>query len=256
MSDPSRLIDDPSMSSSLRADLAQAKGASLEGFAVGAGAAQLEAAIAAEAAAVGASAAAASGVSKGLVAAVLGVTAAGAISLWATRSEGPKVVRTDAMTVPSAHEEPSRSFGAAVHPREVAPALVPDPVVEPVPPAKEEPTPGSEPLAESAPPEPRAAPTTKPHRPRKASGNDEFGEARLIADARRAMETDPARAQRLLRKAKRVFPDGLLREEREALSILVQVELGNTEKAAAAAKRFLSAHEHGPYADAVRRAVR
>ncbi len=89
MTEPTRLLDDPSFAESLRADLLHAQSAGLQGFDVAQGAAGLKAALAAEAAATTTAAVptvAAAGASKGVLAGLFAVALAGGAGWWATRN--------------------------------------------------------------------------------------------------------------------------------------------------------------------------
>ena len=246
MTDPQRLLDDPSMAASLRADLAQAKAAGLAGFDVAAGAASLNAAIAAETGAV-ATVGTATGLSKGLIAAVVGVVSAGAIAWFVARGE-PESPSVQPVAIAAEDETPEAE--PTPEPKPAAPlpepTFVANPEPTPEPPVAVEPAP--EPVAKAPPKRKRAkaAPTEA----------DYLREAKLIAEARRAMKTEPKRALTLLKEAKSEFPRGLLREEREALTILTLDALGRTDQARASAERFLKKHGEGPYGDAVRQILR
>ncbi len=262
MTDPQRLLDDPSMAASLRADLAQAKAAGLAGFDVAAGAASLNAAIAAETGAV-ATVATATGLSKGLIAAIVGVVSAGAIAWFVAHGEPepaavPSVVARppDSMAEPelspesTSQPQPKRAPPTAA-PKFVANAVDPEPA-----PAAAEPAP--EPAAKRPAKHKRgkAAPTEAAPTEAAPTEANYLREAKLIAEARRAMKTEPKRALALLNEAKSEFPRGLLREERDALTILTLNALGRTDQARASAERFLDKHGEGPYADAVRQILR
>jgi len=85
--------------------------------------------------------------------------------------------------------------------------------------------------------------------------DDYLREAKLIADARHALKRDPARALKILEEAETSFPRGLLREEREALTILSLDGLGRTAQAQSRGRQFIEAHGKSPYADAVRQVL-
>ncbi|MCR9159328.1 MAG: hypothetical protein ACE37F_08575 [Nannocystaceae bacterium] len=254
MADPQRLLDDPTLGASLRADLMHARAAGLVGFDVTAGAASLGAAIATETGAAPIVAAAkGGGLSKGLIAAVVGVASAGAIA-WAVMRGGPepRVAVPAAPTMPSSNTAPMPAAVPAVAPTtEKKEEQQQEPDSDPaalVPDAPSHPVVAAEPVA----PAPAKRKRTKPA-PTEA---DYLREAKLIAEARRAMKTEPKRALSLLGEAKSEFPRGLLREEREALTVLSLSALGRTEQARTSAERFLEKHGEGPYADAVRQVLR
>lgn len=247
MSEPTRLLDDPAVAEGLRADLAQAQAAVLEGLDVSAGAASLNAAIAAETTAVGTASA---GAGKMVALGLAGAVTAGALVWFALRAPEPEpqVVAAPVVTDPA---EP-----VSVSPPGPEPAALPN-AAEP-----ETTAPGiAAPVATPSVPEPEVsavddvapAPRKRPRTGDKQA--DYLREARLISDARAAMKTDASRALKLLAEARSEFPRGLLREEREALTILSLAKLGRSTQAKASAKRFLEKHAQSPYAAAVRQVL-
>lgn len=243
MSEPTRLLDDPAIAEGLRADLAQAQSAVLQGLDVSAGAAGLKAAIAAETTATGAAGA---GASKVLALGLAGTVTAGALVWFALRTPTPEPeLAAAAPVVSTGTPEASASAEAEtvlVEP-EVAPEIPkPDSAVMPLPVELESPT-------------PELAPTTR-KRPRRADKQaDYLKEAKLVSDARAAMKTDARAALELLTQARSEFPRGLLREEREALTILSLAKLGRAKQASASARRFLDKYSESPYAAVVRQVL-
>ena len=244
MTDPTRLLDDPSIAASLRADLAQAKAAGIAGFDVAAGAASLNAAIAAEATTATATAAS-TGAGKGLVLGVLGVVSAGAIA-WATLGS------------PEPEPEPETVAAVVATPAPPEPEPEPEPVVTPeladesVAPEEDLRDAIAEPLPEPTKARVHRSPASSEPKPAAPVVSDDYlREAKLIAEARRTMKHDPARALEILREAKSSFPRGLLLEERQALTILCLDALGRSSEARTRGRRFLDEHEGSPYADAV-----
>jgi hypothetical protein len=78
-------------------------------------------------------------------------------------------------------------------------------------------------------------------------------ESRLLRDADAARRAgDTARATRLLDDHARLFPSGVLAEERDLQRVLVVCAAGQTDAARAAANRFLSAHAQSVFAGRVR----
>lgn len=259
MNEPTRLLDDPSIADSLRADLVQAQSVAVEGLDLASGAAGLKAAIAAEATGTAAAAGGtAAGTSKGLLLSVAAVVAAGATGAavwWATRSpdDAPLAKAPTVVATPVASPAP-----AAAPPKSEPPeSELPEPELS------------ESPEAELPEPErveaidvevevddtPAPAKSAKPRRVSKPTAEDYVREAKLIADARRTMKSRPAHALKLLEQAATEFPRGLLREERQALRILTLNQLGRTDDARAAARRFLKQHRQGPYAEAVQRVL-
>jgi hypothetical protein len=80
-------------------------------------------------------------------------------------------------------------------------------------------------------------------------------EAKLVAQARRALAGDPSRSLEITRELEREFPNGVLEEERRALAIRALTQLGRADEARVAAKSFLVEFPDGPHAAAVRRAI-
>ena len=80
-------------------------------------------------------------------------------------------------------------------------------------------------------------------------------EARLVGVAREALQRgDAGRALSVLEDAQRRFPNGILLQEREALSISALAALGRKTEAAARAGAFLRVFPNSPHADRVRAA--
>ncbi|MBC8073379.1 MAG: hypothetical protein IAG13_33980 [Deltaproteobacteria bacterium] len=80
-------------------------------------------------------------------------------------------------------------------------------------------------------------------------------EAKLVAEARRALAGDPSRSLEITGELEREFPNGVLEEERRALTIRALTQLGRDDEARVAAKSFLVKFPDGPHAAAVRRAI-
>jgi hypothetical protein len=77
----------------------------------------------------------------------------------------------------------------------------------------------------------------------------------LLARARAALPTAPARALTLADEGQRRFPSGIFVEEREAIAIQALAALGRDAAARQRGTRFLLAHPSGPHTDRVRRAI-
>ncbi|MBV1856823.1 MAG: hypothetical protein KUG77_00325 [Nannocystaceae bacterium] len=243
MSEPTRLLDDPASAEGLRADLVQAQSVVLKGLDLSAGAAGLKAAIAAETTAAGA------GAGKALGLGLAGAATAGVLVWFALRAPEPDPKPVAVAPVVSAQGPVEPAAPLDPQPRIVEPEAVVVPSI-------------AEPAAVIFPsvvtPEvsaPKVVPVVR-RRARRASKQDDYlREARLISDARAAMKTDAGEALERLAEARSEFPRGLLREEREALTILSLEKLGRSSQANAAAKRFLETHGDGPYAEAVRQVL-
>jgi hypothetical protein len=86
------------------------------------------------------------------------------------------------------------------------------------------------------------------------SAAEDLTEAELAHAARlRALATvDPAAALREAAEGDRLFPRGVLGEEREAIAIRALAKLGNAAVVRERAARYLAAHPTGPFAEEVR----
>ena len=86
------------------------------------------------------------------------------------------------------------------------------------------------------------------------SAAEDLTEAELAHAARlRALATvDPAAALREAAEGDRLFPRGVLGEEREAIAIRALAKLGNAAEVRERAARYLAAHPTGPFAEEVR----
>jgi hypothetical protein len=145
----------------------------------------------------------------------VGIGVAALVFVWASRKPAP-------------HE-----------PSPTAPRLAPPPVVtiaEPV--ASTEPT-STAPIATATEKPVVVAP--------KASQDPIVAEHDLLARARRALDTDPARTLSLASEHGRRFPDGMLSSEREFLRISALVKLGRTAEARAARDAFVRAWPDSAY---------
>ena len=85
---------------------------------------------------------------------------------------------------------------------------------------------------------------------------DELAELRDVADAERALGTDPAGALALVRADDARFPEGYLAEERRYVSIMALLKLGRVEQARPHVADFLRAYPDGAFARRVREASR
>ena len=262
--EPTRWLDDPTLSAALRADLTHGAAATVTGFDTTAGLASLQGAIAAQALTqTGALAPSAATGSFG-VKAIVGVLAiGGAIGLWkATTTDAPRVepvpvVAVDEVPVDDVelsraaipHESP-RAPSAAVEPEpepEQEPELQPEPEPEIVAPSKRddrrrEPAADSKPASTSA-----VAPET--------TDDKYLQEAMLVARARKSLAYDAKATLELTDQIASEFPSGQLVEERRALAIRALARLGRLDEAKARAAEFLADHAKGPHAAAVRRAI-
>ncbi|MGH1341019.1 MAG: hypothetical protein ACRBN8_05680 [Nannocystales bacterium] len=257
MSDPTRLLDDPAIGASLRADLAQAKSVVLEGLNTSAGAASLSAALSGETAAT-ATVAAGAGISKVLALGAAGAATVGALTWFAVRDPEPDPGRVAAPDVVAVIAEATEPPAPAQRPEMAAVVVPPNPPAVQSPPPIQVPTAQLQTdrsLSEPEVSELKAVPSARKRTPKAGKRADYLREARLISDARAALKTDASGALELLEKARSEFPRGLLAEERDALTILSLAKLGRSEQAKASAKRFLGKHDKSPYAAAVRQVL-
>jgi hypothetical protein len=160
--------------------------------------------------------------------------------------------------------------GAVKGPRPPEPIATAPAAGTPVPPAAGAPAPP--PPAEDAPPPAEAAPARPTPgtrravrdqlRPRTAAGPWTTApsaatrlreETTLIRDARQALRAgDAARALGLLDESRRLFPAGVLQQERERLAIEALLEDGRAAEASARAAAFLRKYPNSPHAAEIR----
>jgi hypothetical protein len=281
LTQPLRWLDDPEAGAALRADLGHGAAATVTGIDYGATLTALRGAIAAQTASLPiAAAASSSGWSVGVKLAI-GVLLVGGIAVWASRGDvqesdsharanvelAPVVTNDRLLPTPEPTRAPADVRRSAIAP--VAEPTLPDDetaiVVVP------EPT-GAEPIDvdrdRGAKPRKRtneggasetqdtAVTPTRATVDAPSEDSDRYvREARLVAQARRALADDPARALALTEQVEREFPNGLLGEERRALEIRALAALGKSSEAKDAAKAFLAEYPDGPQAAAVRRAI-
>jgi hypothetical protein len=99
-------------------------------------------------------------------------------------------------------------------------------------------------------PTPVAAPTAEGATER--SPGDEFA---LLRAARQAIEDRPERALALTSQHARLFPAGMLSQERETIAVEALVKLGRASQAQTRAHAFLAAHADSPYKSRVEAAL-
>lgn len=265
--EPVRWLDDPDAGAALRSDLAHGATATASGIDYGATLTALRGVIATQTAPLPAAAPIASSTSVGVKVAI-GVLVAGGIAAWLARGD---VEKSDAATtIASAQLEPATpNHVRAPEPTPVQPTITPAAkqpaiVVPEVPEEIElvEPTPDEAPVdarSDRKPIKKRVEATPAADTPAvdaPSSDADRYvREAKLVAQARRALADDPDRALALTRQVEREFPTGLLEEERRALEIRALAALGRGDEASGAAKGFLAKFPDGPHAAAVRRAI-
>ena len=84
---------------------------------------------------------------------------------------------------------------------------------------------------------------------------ESFDELKNMARARALVARDPRAALDLLRHIERAHPHGYFVEERNALTILALVGVGQRDAASLRAEKFLRAHPRSPFADRIREAL-
>ncbi len=77
-------------------------------------------------------------------------------------------------------------------------------------------------------------------------------EAQLLASARRLLQSDPAASVRLLQEHARLYPEGMLSQEREVLLIEARARLGQMNEARDGARDFLKEHPNTAYGNKIR----
>jgi len=108
----------------------------------------------------------------------------------------------------------------------------------------------SAPIATATASAPPAAPrTSRPSAPSasSASGPDPVAEAKLLRRAQDALSSHPSQALALCSEHARLFPRGLLSQEREVIRIQATAATGRRAEAKAEAERFRQAHPHSAY---------
>jgi len=259
--EPTRWLDDPTLSAALRADLTHGAAATVTGLDTTTGLASLQGAMAAQALTqTGALAPSAATGSFG-VKAIVGVLAiGGAIGLWkATTTDAPRVEPVPVVAVDEVPvDEFELSRAAIPHESSRAPsaAVEPGPEPEPEPELLPEPAAPSkrddrrrEPVADSKPASTSAAVSPE------TTDDKYLQEAMLVARARKSLAYDAKATLELTERIASEFPRGQLVEERRALAIRALARLGRFDEAKARAVEFLADHAKGPHAAAVRRAI-
>lgn len=251
--DPIRWLDDPTLSASLRADLAHGATATVQGLDTTAGLAALRGAITAQ---TGALAPAAAGGTSFGTKALVGVLVIGSgLGLWKALStdDASTSTREPVAVIEPAHDEVIEPVAPAAAIPEEAPvvgaAIVPEPpVAEVVPVAPTKRDDRSDRRRDGVKP---AAVT-----PDAPTSDDRYiQEATLVARARKSLASDPARTLALTDQIASEFPSGQLVEERRALAIRALAKLDRLDEAKERATDFLADYAKGPHAAAVRRAI-
>lgn len=170
---------------------------------------------------------------KATLAAAGGGVAAIAITIWLAASSPPEP--SDA----SRARAPAAAVGAERTPEEIAP-----------PAAVDEPDAPHEDVIAIAPTTAAVDPPERAARPRAAE--PPANEHTLLADARRALETDPARALALAEQHRRAFRDGALAPEREMIAIDALSALGREPAARRRAAALAERWPRSGYAERVR----
>lgn len=131
-------------------------------------------------------------------------------------------------------------------------ASVAVPEKPPAPPAPAQAEPSAEPAQPAAAPPPAPSPATRSstplrvHRP-VAAVQDPRAEITLLQQARRALASAPDQALALTQSHARQFPDGVFREEREALAIEALLALGRHDEAKSRAHSLFERYPQSAY---------
>lgn len=197
-----------------------------------------------------------------------GVGAGSAASKWVLVVAGSALVGAAAfLTPPSPPSSPPEPSGHAVVPAVAEAASAPAPGSPPpepaasIPPGGGVPSPGQAP-GSPPPPEPAARPSASAPAALSPPGSAAIDRARqpaaapsakgpaasvseieLLGGARAALDRkDTEAAQQWLQEHRRLYPGGVLREEREALQVRTLTLLGKAREAAEAREKFLREH--------------
>jgi hypothetical protein len=182
-----------------------------------------------------------------LIVTVLG--AGGGAIAWRTPRHHAAVSVNRAVTHPSRPASPPAA-SEPTPPPELVPATAPAPVSAPAP------TPARPPVS---------APLARRAHVRANSTLDSFSgagpqavetEIRLVESARARVISDPAHALQLCLQHDRTFPDGVMREEREAIAISALIALGRHAEAREHGARFLFGHPASPYGPSLKEQLR
>lgn len=223
----------------LREDLSRAAKDDV-GYDVAAGAARFEAGLAAGLPLPADPASASSGVLAwlGIGAGVVGVAAI----VWAVgRAPTEEALRGNAIVVEAAPEE-----SPVIERVERAPIVIPPPPPVAAPAI----APIDPPVTTPRKVEPKKPAVAVP--PRAADDDRLRREMDATDAAKRALASDPARALELAQAADRDFEGGMFAEDRDGIAAVAKLALG---KGDAAARRYLSAHPKGSYAQRIRKAL-
>lgn len=160
----------------------------------------------------------------------------------APREEAPAPATPPIVVVPAAR--PSRP---AEPPR--AARVVAQPVAPPAPPAVAAPAPVALPTPTA---EPLAGGFVAAASPSPAGPAPLLVETQSLADVSRALDHDPAEAQRLLSEYRARFPRSRLAPERDYLAFEIARRQGHDDEARALGEAFVRSHPRAPQAAAVR----
>jgi hypothetical protein len=147
-----------------------------------------------------------------------------------------------------------RASPAPTAPRHVAPARTPSAVMAaPVTPSE-----ASEPVAPPAlAPDPPSLPRSpSPLRRKPSAAPSEREEYMQLASVRALAARDPAAALAAAAEGDRLYPNGILRQEREAIAIDSLARIGRRDEAARRAEAFLRSYPNGPFSERMKQIVR
>jgi len=260
--EPARLLGDPAVSGSLRADLALASATPPLVYSVEAGLARFQATLASG----GAGASSSLGATKAVLAGVAALVVAGAVVLALVDAEAPGPAPATSAVALAVHDAPPPMPppASAPVPGHAMPLAATVDGIDAV--AGEPAAATAEAAAESA-AAPRVSPahadeTAAPRNPAPAApvaaapaGSDVLREAKQVQQAKKALASDPAETLRLLQQIEREFPQGQLIEERQGLRVRALLATGEREQGERRAAHYLARHPRGTLAARVRRAL-
>ena len=138
-----------------------------------------------------------------------------------------------------------------------APKPAEAPPVDEVAPTVPAPTPATEPpRSPTKTATPMSRPTKRAPAPTESKAANDLDSMRLLRQAEKALERDPARSLQLLQRHAREFAESPLTLEREALTVIALCRSGRMDAGRRRQRAFLAAHGGSAYATRVRKACR
>lgn len=158
-----------------------------------------------------------------------------AAAAWAAKTVVVALLGTGAWTAWTRWQERTLQPAAYPPPSAAAPAQHAAPI--------EAPAPLPTPALDVAGPVSAATPDERPSAPQRPAAHREIEQ---LEQVKAWLATDPAAAYRLAQQSAREFPNGVLREEREGLSVLALWRLGKHVRAREKAAQFLERYPQSP----------